>query len=145
MSNSTVEQNGSATAVKPLEVTLTNTEAKPVELTQAKSTKKIAKTVDKKLVESIAIQEVYVEKYNCILRYEGHKVFIMQSRGDKQLLLGVMTDKGIDRNVQLSANTQIMDLIVVANRKFSPVSKVQQEERKVQQMNIARAAIASLF
>lgn len=146
MSNATIaEQNGSAVAVKGMEVKLTNPEPKPVELQAKQQQSKKAKTSDKKLVETVAIQETYVEKYNCILRYEGHKIFIMQSKGDKQLLLGVMTDKGIDRNVHLSANTQIMDLITVANRKFSPVSKAQQEERKVQQMNIARAAIASLF
>jgi hypothetical protein len=140
-----VATNGSA--IRNLEnVVIHNEESKPVETqTQVKHQSKKAKVSEKKLIESIAIQESYVEKYNVILRYESSNVYIMPSKGDKQILLGKMTDKGLDRNTGLSANNQIMDLIAVANRKFSPVSKAQQEERKLQQMNLARAAIASLF
>jgi hypothetical protein len=143
MSNLIAETNGSA--IKNLDkVSIVNPESLDQAQARVKETKKSQKPAHK-LVESIAIQEVYVEKYNCILRYDDTKIFIMEPKGDKQLLLGSMTEKGVDRNTALSASVQIMDLIVVANRKFSPVSKAQQEERKIEQMNIARAAIAALF
>jgi hypothetical protein len=69
----------------------------------------------------------------------------MQSKGSEQRLLGVMTDKGIERNTAIAASTRILDLVAIANRKFSPVSKVEAEEKKLKQMNEARAEIAALF
>lgn len=139
---STVAETNGKSMIKGLEdVVIHNDESKPIaeKRTQAK------KSDNLKTVESASIQEVFIDKYNCILRYQGTKVFIMQSKGDKQLLLGEMTVKGLSRNTHLSANLQILDLIAIANRKFSPVSKAEMEARKVEKMNEARAIIAGLF
>lgn len=142
---SNVETNGkTASVIKGLsDVVITNPET--VSEAKKKQSKKTAAKPKLQTVESASIQEIFVDKYNCILRYEGSKVFIMQSIGDAQRLLGEMTVKGLSRNVSLHANTQILDLIAIANRKFSPVSKVEMEAKKIQKMNEARAAIASLF
>jgi hypothetical protein len=143
MSNAITENNGQS-AIRGLEnVVIHNTEQPKSAVTEKKAQNK--KAGDLKPVESASIQEVFVDKYNCILRYQGTKVFLMQSKGEKQVLLGEMTVKGLSRNVHIAANLQILDLITIANRKFSPVSKAEQDERKIQKMNEARAIIAGMF
>lgn len=146
MSNSVVERNGSSSVIKGLEqVTLIeNSESLQDAQARVKDSKKSSKPA-RKLIESSSIQEIFADKYKCVLRYEGHNVFIMQSKGSEQRLLGVMTDKGIERNTAIAASTRILDLVAIANRKFSPVSKVEAEEKKLKQMNEARAEIAALF
>jgi len=147
MSNAITENNGQS-AIRGLEnVVIHNTEEPKSAVTEKKISKKSGKDSQKKngFVKSLSIQEEYVEKQAVWLRYEDHEISYLKDQGDQKVVIGYMTTEGVLRNTTVKGSKETSDLIKLANKKWSPVSKVEAEQKKNDAMNKSRAILYANF